>query len=65
MSTIKFDGRCAKCGREPLAIGMPVSETQQFRDKEVVAAVVAMIQPFGVLIVLGNYFIKKEKMKLW
>ncbi len=24
MSTIKFDGRCAKCGREPLAIGMPV-----------------------------------------
>jgi hypothetical protein len=24
MSIIKFDGRCAKCGREPLAIGMPV-----------------------------------------
>jgi len=24
MSTIKFEGRCAKCGREPLAIGMPV-----------------------------------------
>ncbi len=24
MSTIKFDGRCAKCGREPLAVGMPV-----------------------------------------
>ena len=24
MSTIKFDGRCPKCGREPLAIGMPV-----------------------------------------
>jgi hypothetical protein len=24
MSTIKFDGRCAKCGREPLAIGLPV-----------------------------------------
>jgi hypothetical protein len=42
----------------------PFSETPQFRDKEVVAAVV-LIQPFGVLIVLGNYFIKKEKMKLW
>jgi hypothetical protein len=43
------------------------SETQQFRDKEVVVVVVAvvLIQPFGVLIVLGNYFIKKEKMKLW
>jgi hypothetical protein len=24
-----------------------------------------LMQPFGVLIVLGNYFIKKEKMKLW
>jgi hypothetical protein len=24
MSTIKFDRRCANCGREPLAIGMPV-----------------------------------------
>jgi hypothetical protein len=24
MSTIKFDGRCAKCGKEPLAIGIPV-----------------------------------------
>jgi hypothetical protein len=42
------------------------SETQQFRDKEVlVVAVVVLIQPFGVLIALGDYFIKKEKMKLW
>ena len=30
MSTIKYDGRCAKCGRAPVGTGMPV-----FRDLEV------------------------------
>jgi hypothetical protein len=29
MSTIKYDGRCAKCGRGPVATGIPV-----FRDLE-------------------------------
>jgi hypothetical protein len=29
MSTIKYDGRCAKCGRGPVAKGIPV-----FRDLE-------------------------------
>jgi hypothetical protein len=38
------------------------SATQQFRDREVVAV---LIQPFSILIVLGNYFIKKEKTKVW
>ena len=36
------------------------SATPQFRDREVV-----LIQPFSILIVLGNYFIKKEKTKVW
>jgi hypothetical protein len=29
MSTTKYDGRCAKCGRGPVATGIPV-----FRDLE-------------------------------
>jgi hypothetical protein len=29
MSTIKYDGKCAKCGRGPIAMGIPV-----FRDLE-------------------------------
>ena len=34
MSTIRFDGRCAKCGREPLAIGMPVFRNSAVQGQE-------------------------------
>jgi hypothetical protein len=33
MSTIKFDGRCAKCGREPLAIGIPVFRNSAVQEQ--------------------------------
>ncbi len=33
MSTIKFVGRCAKCGKEPLAIGMPVFRNPAVRGQ--------------------------------
>ena len=59
MSTIKYDGKCAKCGRGPIAMGIPV-----FRDLEAGGTGKSGIEKVVfALIVLGNYFTKREKTK--
>jgi hypothetical protein len=51
MSTINYkEGKCEKCGRQPVTIGIPVLKTPQLKEHQV------LIRKFGVLTVLGNYF---------